>query len=276
MIVQCSNCGSEIQRQPSKVDKNTTGLFFCSMRCKSAYFREGYLVECVVCGSQFEKKPAEQSRHPVHCCSAECRNVYVTKSVQISCDGCGTEITRPPCKLDGRSFCSKGCFDKFQTLKEPVTCWQCGVVFEKQKCLIDRSYSNFCSNDCRSKYRFRENFVESEFGRMLTEEGIPFTRNDRTVLSDDKDKRRCPELDFYFPDLGYAVEINGRAHYDPIYGDEALASQKVRDSFKRRRCKELGITLRVVKPGNCRKGVYIARFNRVIWEIKRILNETNR
>ena len=76
------------------------------------------------------------------------------------------------------------------------------------------------------------------------------------------------ELDFYFPDIKFAVEVNGRCHYDPIYGEDSLAGQKVRDSKKRQRCKELGIILRVVKPGDCKRETYMPRYKRVIWEIK--------
>jgi hypothetical protein len=48
-----------------------------------------------------------------------------------------------------------------------------------------------------------------------------------------------------------------------------LAAQKVRDRKKRRACKERGIILRVVKPGDCKRETYMPRYKRVIWEIEK-------
>jgi very-short-patch-repair endonuclease len=98
------------------------------------------------------------------------------------------------------------------------------------------------------------------FENMISAIGVVYVRNDRNVI-------KPLELDFYFPDLKFAVEINGPTHYRPIYGEEALAASKARDKRKRDLCKKLGIKLRVVKPA--KDGVMQRRFATVLREISR-------
>ena len=231
------------------------------------------IVHCVVCDREFEKHVAEQKRYPIHCCSIECRSKKNDKRLIKKCELCGKEVRRPPSLFKGKKnfFCSESCHNEFQSLREEVTCDQCGVIFKKQKCIIRRSNSNFCSTVCFSKHSFDKNFIEREFQRLAEELDIDFCIHDRKTLRNPKetDGRKGLELDFYFPQVKYAVEINRQSHYKPLYGEERLAAQKVRDSKKKRQCKELGIRLRVVKPGNCRAGQYMPRFKKVISEIKK-------
>jgi hypothetical protein len=100
-----------------------------------------------------------------------------------------------------------------------------------------------------------------EFEELVKPLGLKYSRNDRSIIPP-------LELDFYFPSIGFAVEINGLTHYEPIYGDEVLRKQKERDRRKRRWCADIGIKLRTVKPGNCRDGTYLNRFKRVVQDIK--------
>ena len=172
-------------------------------------------------------------------------------------------LIRPPSLFKGKKniFCNKKCHDEYQFKGKKVVCDYCGDIFEKQRCMIKRSRHNFCSMTCSSKYVHKTSFIETEFENLIKHLGIKYSRNDRTIIPP-------LELDFYFPDYDYAVEINGKAHYLPIYGEDVLAAQKERDSRKRRRCKDEKILLRVVKPGNCINGVYMKRLKRVVWEIK--------
>jgi hypothetical protein len=36
-------------------------------------------------------------------------------------------------------------------------------------------------------------------------------------------------LDFYFPELRFAIELNGITHYEPIYGEDKF--EKIKNSF---------------------------------------------
>lgn len=273
MEVNCSNCEAKVNKSPCYVKRNKTGLFFCDNSCRSQYGRRGYKVQCVVCDSEFEKVPAEQKRYPVHCCSKKCRAKNNDRREIRKCDECGGKVFRPPSVLKDRKniFCSQDCFDKFQNQKTEVECAKCGKkVWKSPSAMKERHY--FCSRGCFGKYAFSESFVETEFEKMVKPLGIPYERNDRTTLQYLIDKRKSMELDFYFPTIKFAVEINGSCHYLPVYGEDALAGQKVRDRNKRRACKRRGIILRVVKPGNCKRETYMPRYKRVIWEIKQCLN----
>lgn len=53
------------------------------------------------------------------------------------------------------------------------------------------------------------------------------------------------ELDFYFPTLQLAVELNGVVHYKPIYGEKKLERILNNDQVKSDGCKHKGIDLRV-------------------------------
>ena len=54
------------------------------------------------------------------------------------------------------------------------------------------------------------------------------------------------ELDFYFPDLQLAIELNGIVHYEPIYGREKLERVQNIDRLKAARCLEAGISLFII------------------------------
>lgn len=54
------------------------------------------------------------------------------------------------------------------------------------------------------------------------------------------------ELDFYFPALRLAFELNGILHYEPIYGRGQLARTQTNDTRKWAACLERGIELCVI------------------------------
>ena len=54
------------------------------------------------------------------------------------------------------------------------------------------------------------------------------------------------ELDFYFPKLKVAVEINGFLHFEPIYGVKKLNRIKELDQEKVEKCRQMNIELIVI------------------------------
>ena len=60
------------------------------------------------------------------------------------------------------------------------------------------------------------------------------------------------ELDFYFPELKLAVELNGIFHYEPIYGEEKLSQIQNNDTRKFQACLERGIELCIVDSSKCK------------------------
>jgi len=54
------------------------------------------------------------------------------------------------------------------------------------------------------------------------------------------------ELDFYFPELKFAIELNGIFHYEPIYGEDKLERIQDNDKQKMLMCYEKGIELAII------------------------------
>lgn len=215
-----------------------------------------------------ERVPADQKRYGVSCCSIECRSKYNNKTKRLYCPNCGKIFYRPPSLIDGKKdvFCSIKCHNEFQDNKIQVSCIKCGKKIMKSPIYIKRNRHHFCSPGCFSKYHFEESYVEKQFEELVLSLGIKYIRNDRDFI-------KPLELDFFFPDISFAVEINGATHYKPIYGEDQLAGQKARDKRKKNMCKQKGVILRIVKPGNCKISTYLPRYKRVIWEIKRRMKE---
>jgi len=263
-LKKCSNCGKDIIRK----EKSKSGLYFRSMPCKSKKLREKGMVKCVVCEKDFYKPPAEIKRYPIHCCSVECRAENNKKQETKVCDFCGEKIIKPQSLFKNRKnfFCSESCHNKWQSKKEIVKCDCCEKRFEKQLSLINRSRSNFCSISCKSKSVAKMSYVENEFEEIIKNTGLKYERNNRDIV-------RPLELDFWLPEIKYAIEINGIFHYKPIFGEGSLVKIKSRDKRKKIKCKALGIKLRVVKPGNSKNGTRQRRFERVLWELKQRAKE---
>ena len=262
--VNCSACGTAIKRYKTERESNISGVYYCSNECRSDHGNRYTEVACVVCQKMFDKATADLERYPTHCCSIECRAKNNDKRIDVPCTECGITVSRPPSLRDTRKvFCSEFCHNKNQDTKIDCICAKCGKAFRLSPIYVERTLhdKNFCSTECSSKFYHEESYVESLLSAMLSAEGLVHARNDRTVI-------KPLELDIWIPDKRVAIEINGPAHYKPIFGAEALAGQRARDKRKRELCKELGIKLRVVKPANCRNGVMHRRFKAVIREVK--------
>jgi len=103
-----------------------------------------------------------------------------------------------------------------------------------------------------------EVFLENRIKQMF-----PLTRclyNDRQTL--------LTELDFYFPDLRLAIELNGIVHYEPIYGSNQFDKIQNRDKQKQTLCATNGIELIVVP----NFGSFSTKISELMWhEIKTII-----
>lgn len=122
-------------------------------------------------------------------------------------------------------------------------CNQCGKPFLKYKCTI-HSEKVFCSHKCVGTYysKFSKRKARSNLELFISkklEENFPYLE----VIHSDKKQCGGLELDFYFPNLNLAIEINGPVHYLPIYGDKYLQSIQERDERKKNICLEKQIEL---------------------------------
>jgi len=146
-----------------------------------------------------------------------------------------------------------------------VSCANCNKIFITNNSYVKKSKSgnNFCSRSCAATYNnknksygarrsklelYIENKLKSEFP------DLDFKSNDKSTIGS--------ELDFYFPSLKLAIEINGPFHYKPIYGEEKFLQIQNNDKLKTSACIEANIKLVIVDNlKNCTKSYANERWN---------------
>lgn len=116
--VECSNCGTQIERHPSAIERSKTKMFFCSSQCRNAKGskpKTGRYRPCEHCGQDFWVIPAEEDRAKF--CSATCRDTSHRVGTEIrTCEGCGADfvfnLTME--KWNAGRFCSKTCMHSYR------------------------------------------------------------------------------------------------------------------------------------------------------------------
>jgi very-short-patch-repair endonuclease len=110
-----------------------------------------------------------------------------------------------------------------------------------------RSKNTFCKQSCAAIYNNEhkthgtrrsklEGWLEEQLTLKYPNLEIHFNRKD-AINS---------ELDFYFPSLRLAFELNGIFHYEPIYGIDKLSRTQNNDNRKFQACIEHGIELCII------------------------------
>ena len=152
----------------------------------------------------------------------------------LKCKCCSKEFK--PNKMKEQLYCSRKCWN--ESIKKPKRyCKNCGDE------LTSRWAKDFCGRSCSASYNnkkrdygYRRSKLEEHIEEVVKE------KSNRTVLFNDKSVIGS-ELDIYVPELKLAIEIQGVFHYRPIFGEDKFNQIKQNDSEKRRKCRELGITL---------------------------------
>lgn len=105
----------------------------------------------------------------------------------------------------------------------------------------------FCNHSCSASYANAHKTTGTRRSKLEVwlEERLRETYPDLDLLCNDR-KAVNAELDFYFPGLRLAFELNGPLHYEPIYGPEKLAKTRANDGRKFQACFEHNIELCVV------------------------------
>jgi hypothetical protein len=216
---------------------------------------------------------------------------YGTKEITLSngsrlcyliiCDNCGKLHYKAQCEIirglrrNKRFFCSQECNYAYNYTKQEVACANCDTTFYKIPSQIAKTNNNFCSKSCAATYNNKhkrfgtrrsklENLIE---GMLLAEyPKITFACNQKDIIGS--------ELDFYFPNLKLAVQINGPLHYLPIYGQKKLDQIQRMDEEKRTVCNNKGIILVEV---DCSEDKYLnkKKIEERLSQIKAILAEAS-
>ena len=168
----------------------------------------------------------------------------------IICDNCCEQHYKAQCeilrglRMHKKFFCCKECNAEYHSTKQNVVCANCAITFQKLPNQIAKTKNNFCSKSCAAtfnnknkKFGTRRSKLEQLIEDMLRIEypGLSFDCNQKNVIGS--------ELDFYFPNINLAIQINGPLHYQPIYGQKKLDQIRSMDEEKRIACDTRSIKL---------------------------------
>lgn len=169
----------------------------------------------------------------------------------LICQRCGKQFTRSngryneAVKKGWNFFCSLKCRNTSYEKGEEFQCAECSEKVIKTPAQFRKTKFNvFCSKSCAANYNNKhkkygtrrsklERFLENQLKLNFPE--LRFFFNNRHTIG--------AELDFYFPDLKLAIELNGILHFQPIYGKEKLLRIQEIDTEKRKSCFKSGIEL---------------------------------
>lgn len=171
---------------------------------------------------------------------------------QVNCDSCLKPFFKQlkhynrNIKRNCRNLCQE-CINAKKNSRLSCICEQCGKKFHKAPSAIKLTKHNYCSRSCAAYWRnshkttgFRrsklECFLEAKINQCFP--SLTVSCNNRSILG--------VELDFYFPDIRLAIEINGIVHYEPIYGFKTFERIQNADQQKIIKTSELGIELIIV------------------------------
>jgi hypothetical protein len=176
------------------------------------------------------------------------------KIPNVKCEQCGVEFykTAHEQRRTKNSFCSKDCWNIYQDIRPEVKCIKCGIIFRKRQSEINKTKNNFCSKSCAASYNNTHKTYGTRRAKLevFLEEQIKEHYPDLELICNQKTAIES-ELDFYFPQLRFAIELNGITHYEPIYGADKF--EKIQNNDKRKviACYEKGIELAIVDTSSC-------------------------
>lgn len=218
----CEYCGVNpvYGRKPCEIEKSR----FCSRSCSGKYKLKSVSIFCISCGQEFiggkDRKFCSQS------CSATYNNTGKKKSEYtknktsnticnkygiptreeryIICKFCGLKIYKP--KLDA-IFCSQSCLQKYR--------WQNN---RESICLSLRKKSNKDKRTWHVRTKQHQTYPEKYFESVIINnlEWEPYIPERKIIKSKYGEYTGTYFIDFYFPRLRLALEIDGNQHEKEI------------------------------------------------------------
>jgi len=153
-------------------------------------------------------------------------------------------------------FCSRACSSAATSRLTIAPCGNCGKKVTRKKNQGRRSKSGkiFCDLSCACSYNNKNKKHGTRRSKMeiYLEEMITETYPDLEVVCNGKTTIGS-ELDFYFPSLALAIEVNGIYHYKPIHGKDKLKKIRRNDKNKSARCVEKSIDLKIINSSKCKR-----------------------
>jgi hypothetical protein len=175
-----------------------------------------------------------------------CNNTFYKTKVVIQC------VRSPKSHATGR-FCCRKCSNLGLSTKLTVICLNCNKEFEKRLSQAIKFPNHFCCQSCAATYHNTHKTTGTRRSKLeiYLEEQIE-TYYPQLKCHYNKKDTIGSELDFYFPTLKLAIELNGIFHYEPIYGQDKLEKIQNNDEQKLIKCYELGIEFCIIDISSCK------------------------
>lgn len=176
----------------------------------------------------------------------------------VECKNCGKGATKTNSRYNEaikngwNFFCSIKCRYAYQEKGNDFLCAWCFENIRKTPAQIRQTKTNvFCTKSCAALYNNRHKQYGTRRSKLecYLEQQLKSHFPDLHFLSNSR-KPIDLELDFYFPELKLAIEINGFLHYRPIYGSEKLKRIQELDKEKALRCSQANIRICVIEVSN--------------------------
>jgi hypothetical protein len=178
----------------------------------------------------------------------------VNKKPNVICSFCETPFAKweNEIKKHINHFCSVECHKNFNGRKQEVECKQCQKLFLKAPKEILKTKNNFCSRSCAASFNNTHKTYGTRRAKLeiYLEEQIKEYYPELELICNQKTAIES-ELDFYFPQLRFAIELNGITHYEPIYGEDKFEKIQSNDKRKVIACYEKGIELAIIDSSSC-------------------------
>lgn len=204
-----------------------------------------YLIKCDCCSLLHYKEEHELTRGlrrgKIFFCSEKCRSAHHSTSLKMNCVNCNKELIITPSQLakskSGNTFCSKSCAATY-----------------------NNRHKKYGTRRSKLEYYIEEK-IHTNFPNLKVD------CNSISIIGS--------ELDFYFPELKVAIQINGIFHFQPIYGQDRLEKIQKLDEEKRIKYAEFSIKLFEI---DCSTDKYVNEERKFLrWEqVKNILEERTR
>lgn len=181
--------------------------------------------------------------------------------ITFTCSGCQQNYDRTKRSVYSaikrwnakRNFCSKVCQGLFEREKINEPCQNCGASVSRVPSARRKVKAVFCTKSCAATYNNKHKTHGTRRSKLEAhiEDLIRLDYPQLEVVCNGKDAIGS-ELDFYFPQLRFAIELNGPTHYEPIYGQKKFEQIQKNDKQKFIGCYRLGVELMVVDVSTCK------------------------
>ena len=207
----CKYCGKAIKARPSRLQKITGNLIYCSKLCQhKATYQQ---VICLICGKIFEAPQSANRKY----CSMACRNQ------RIAWNKGKPWSEELKAKLKASCPDHKGIHNPHYNPNKPIRrCRICKRQFRPSQKQVDEGYGIYCSHACYLKNK-GETDIEKRVREKLNQLG---------ELYHPQYKIGYWTVDFYLPFRSLVIEVDGNFwHSSP----GAKRRDKAKDTFLTRR-----------------------------------------